>query len=112
MEHHHERDHPHRNCQRVRLASGEAVIHCGLLREAEANALRTFERLRQGPSCSEGTNDDAGDLAEQPKAASLSDWLAQRLDAGRIHDAQAVKEVTEESKPAEADDEAHGLLAA
>ncbi|MDT6185939.1 hypothetical protein RRA82_00660, partial [Streptococcus pneumoniae] len=27
---------------------GEAVIHRGLLREAEANALRTLERLRQG----------------------------------------------------------------
>ncbi|AYR19120.1 ParB/RepB/Spo0J family partition protein [Alcaligenes faecalis] len=43
--------------------SGEAVIHRGLLREAG--------------------NDDAGEDAEQPKAASLSDRLAQRLSAHR-----------------------------
>ena len=64
---------------------GEAVIHRGLLREAEANALRTLERLRQGFGSAEGEagNDDEGEDAEQPKAASLSDRLAQRLSAHR-----------------------------
>ncbi|TBU98375.1 chromosome partitioning protein ParB [Stutzerimonas kirkiae] len=65
--------------------SGEAVIHRGLLREAEAKALRTLERLRQGfgSAESEAGNDDEGEDAEQPKAASLSDRLAQRLSAHR-----------------------------
>ena len=65
--------------------SGEAVIHRGLLREAEAKALRTLERLRQGFGSAEGEagNDDGGEDAEQPKAASLSDRLAQRLSAHR-----------------------------
>ncbi|PWV59816.1 ParB/RepB/Spo0J family partition protein [Plasticicumulans acidivorans] len=65
--------------------SGEAVIHRGLLREAEAKALRTLERLRQGFGGAEGEagNDDEGEDAEQPKAASLSDRLAQRLSAHR-----------------------------
>lgn len=65
--------------------SGEAVIHRGLLREAEAKALRTLERLRQGFGCAEGEagKDDEGEEAEQPKAASLSDRLAQRLSAHR-----------------------------
>ncbi|HCF3086491.1 TPA: ParB N-terminal domain-containing protein [Pseudomonas aeruginosa] len=60
--------------------SGEAVIHCGLLREAEANALHTLERLRQGIGDGEGSSDEVG---EQPRAASLSDRLAQRLSAHR-----------------------------
>ncbi|MFF6656522.1 ParB N-terminal domain-containing protein [Pseudomonas aeruginosa] len=63
--------------------SGEAVIHRGLLREAEANALRTLELLRQGIGDSEGASDEAGEGAEQPRAASLSDRLAQRLSAHR-----------------------------
>ena len=65
--------------------SGEAVIHRGLLREAEAKALRTLERLRQGFGSAEGEagNDDEGEDAEPPKAASLSDRLAQRLSAHR-----------------------------
>lgn len=65
--------------------SGEAVIHRGLLREAEAKALRTLERLRQGFGSAEGEagNDDEGEDAEQPKAVSLSDRLAQRLSAHR-----------------------------
>lgn len=64
---------------------GAAVIHRGLLREAEAKALRTLERLRQGFGSAEGEagNDDDGAEAEQPKAASLSDRLAQRLSAHR-----------------------------
>ncbi len=63
--------------------SGEAVIHRGLLREAEANELRTLERLRQGIGDSEGANDEAGEGTEQPRAASLSDRLAQRLSTHR-----------------------------
>ncbi|SAK81936.1 nuclease [Caballeronia ptereochthonis] len=63
---------------------GEAVIHRGLLREAEAKALRTLEKLRQGFTTGEGANDDEGnDTDEAPKAASLSDRLAQRLSAHR-----------------------------
>jgi ParB family chromosome partitioning protein len=56
--------------------NGEAVIHRGLLREAEAKALRTLERLRQGFGGEEAGNDEA------PKAA-ISDRLAQRLSAHR-----------------------------
>ncbi|HCT4781788.1 TPA: ParB/RepB/Spo0J family partition protein [Pseudomonas aeruginosa] len=64
---------------------GAAAIHRGLLREVEAKALRTLERLRQGFGSAEGEagNDDEGEDAEQPKAASLSDRLAQRLSAHR-----------------------------
>jgi ParB family chromosome partitioning protein len=64
---------------------GEAVIHRGLLREAEAKALRTLERLRHGFGSAEGEagSDDDREDAEQPKAASLSDRLAQRLSAHR-----------------------------
>ncbi|MED5057563.1 ParB N-terminal domain-containing protein [Pseudomonas aeruginosa] len=66
--------------------SGEAVIHRGLLREAEAKALRTLERLRQGFGGTEAENDDEGedgDSDEQPKTAAMSDKLAQRLSAHR-----------------------------
>lgn len=69
--------------------NGEAVIHRGLLREAEAKALRTLERLRQGFG-SEGeagaANDDEGEDGDgdrQPKTAAMSDRLAQRLSAHR-----------------------------
>lgn len=63
---------------------GEAMIHRGLLREAEAKALRTLEKLRQGFSAGDGANDEEGhDDAEVPKTASLSDQLAQRLSAHR-----------------------------
>ncbi|MDN7754723.1 ParB/RepB/Spo0J family partition protein [Burkholderia gladioli] len=60
---------------------GEAVIHRGLLREAEAKALRTLEKLRQGFGAGDGANDEEDHDAEAPKAASLSDRLAQRLSA-------------------------------
>ncbi|WP_454677197.1 ParB N-terminal domain-containing protein [Achromobacter marplatensis] len=65
--------------------SGDAVVHRGLLREAEAKALRTLERLRQGFG-SEAENDDEGedgDSEGQPKTAAMSDKLAQRLSAHR-----------------------------
>lgn len=61
---------------------GEAVIYRGLLREAEAKALRTLEKLRQG-FVGESANDDEGDEPEAPKTASVSDRLAQRLSAHR-----------------------------
>jgi len=63
--------------------SGDAVVHRGLLREAEAKALRTLERLRQGFG-SEAENDDEGEDGDddaQPKTAAMSDKLAQRLSA-------------------------------
>lgn len=60
---------------------GQTVIHRGLLREAEAKALRTLQRLRQGFAEGEGANDAKGDAT--PKAAAVSDRLAQRLSAHR-----------------------------
>ena len=63
--------------------NGEAVIHRGLLREAEAKALRTLEKLRQGFSDPDAANDDEGEDDEPPKAAAISDRLAQRLSAHR-----------------------------
>ncbi|WP_338496747.1 ParB/RepB/Spo0J family partition protein [Delftia tsuruhatensis] len=64
--------------------NGEAVIHRGLLREAEAKALRTLEKLRQGFGSVEcdAENDYEGENDEAPKAA-ISDRLAQRLSAHR-----------------------------
>ncbi|WP_261540122.1 ParB/RepB/Spo0J family partition protein [Burkholderia multivorans] len=66
--------------------NGQAVIHRGLLREAEAKALRTLERLRQGFSGEDAGNDDEGedgDSEGQPKTSAMSDKLAQRLSAHR-----------------------------
>ncbi|AGH83616.1 ParB/RepB/Spo0J family partition protein [Ralstonia pseudosolanacearum] len=63
--------------------NGEAVIHRGLLREAEAKALRTLERLRQGFGSDDAANDAEGEDDEPPKAAAMSDRLAQRLSAHR-----------------------------
>ena len=62
---------------------GQAVIHRGLMREAEAKALRTLERLRQGFSGEDAGNDDEGEDDEQPKTAAMPDRLAQRLSAHR-----------------------------
>lgn len=62
---------------------GEAVIHRGLLREAEAKVLRTLERLRQGVAEGEAANDDEGDAVEETQAPAMSDRLAQRLSAHR-----------------------------
>ncbi|MFM0276531.1 ParB/RepB/Spo0J family partition protein [Paraburkholderia sediminicola] len=66
---------------------GEAAIHRGLLREAEAKALRTLHRLRQGfTESGSATNEDEGDADaddEAPKTANVSDRLAQRLSAHR-----------------------------
>jgi len=63
--------------------NGEAVIHRGLLREAEAKALRTLEKLRQGFSGAEIESDEGDDIDEAPKAAAMSDRLVQRLSAHR-----------------------------
>ena len=64
--------------------NGEAVVHRGLMREAEAKALRTLERLRQGFGGEDAENDDDSEDAEDaPKAAAMSDRLAQRLSAHR-----------------------------
>ncbi|MCP1638267.1 chromosome partitioning protein ParB [Kerstersia gyiorum] len=64
---------------------GQIVVYRGLLREAEAKALRTLERLRQGfGSEGEAGNDDTGEESDDaPKTASMSDKLAQRLSAHR-----------------------------
>ena len=64
--------------------NGEAVIHRGLLRAAEAMALRTLEKLRQGFGSAEGEaeNEDENESDKAPKAA-ISDRLAQRLSAHR-----------------------------
>src|SRR3546814_20437305 len=55
------------------------------MREAEAKALRTLERLRQGfGSEGEAGNDDTGEETDDaPKPAAMSDRLAQRLSAPR-----------------------------
>ncbi|MBB4596446.1 ParB/Srx family N-terminal domain-containing protein [Xanthomonas arboricola] len=63
--------------------NGEAVIHRGLLREAEAKSLRTLERLRQGFGSESEAGNDEGEDDEQPKTAAMSDKLAQRLSAHR-----------------------------
>ena len=67
--------------------NGEAVIHRGLMREAEAKALRTLERLRQGfggeDTENDGGGEDAEDAEDAPKVAAMSDRLAQRLSAHR-----------------------------
>ncbi|WP_438307873.1 ParB N-terminal domain-containing protein [Burkholderia pseudomallei] len=63
---------------------GEAVIHRGLLREAEAKALRTLHRLRQGFAEGGSMNEDEGDADDEaPRTANVSDRLAQRLSAHR-----------------------------
>ncbi|MHA6878931.1 ParB/RepB/Spo0J family partition protein [Ralstonia pseudosolanacearum] len=63
--------------------NGEAIIHRGLMREAEAKAMRTLERLRQGFSDEGAEGDDEGEDDEQSKTAAMSDRLAQRLSAHR-----------------------------
>lgn len=65
---------------------GKAVTLRGLLREAEARALDTLERLKRGLNGSAAASpDDPGEEADNtaPESASLSDRLAQRLSAHR-----------------------------
>lgn len=59
---------------------GDTAIHRGLLREAEAKALRTLERVRSGLT---GANDDDSEEAAPPKTVGISDRLARRLGAHR-----------------------------
>ena len=61
--------------------NGAAVIHSGLLREAEAKALRTLERLQQGFGGGDAANE--GEDADDAPKAVISDRLAQRLSAYR-----------------------------
>ncbi len=63
--------------------NGEAAIHRGLLREAEAKALRALEKLRHGFADGEGVKDDDGEEADHTPKAAISDRLAQRLSAHR-----------------------------
>ncbi|PVY55482.1 MULTISPECIES: ParB N-terminal domain-containing protein [unclassified Simplicispira] len=63
--------------------NGEAVIHRGLLREAEAKALRTLEKLRQGFGGVEDGAEGADGEADEAKALPVSDRLAQRLSEHR-----------------------------
>ena len=65
-----------------RTALGEVVTHRGLLREAEAKALRAQER--QGMQAS---GDGEGEA--QPTAPGISEKLARRLSAHRTAALQA-----------------------
>lgn len=63
---------------------GQIVVHRGLMREAEAKALRTLERLRQGFGGEGDMSDDEDATAgETSTTAAISDRLAQRLSAHR-----------------------------
>ncbi len=62
--------------------SGEAVIHRGLMREAEARRCARWN-ARQGFGGADAENEDKAEDDEQPKAAAMSDRLAQRLSAHR-----------------------------
>ncbi len=63
---------------------GQIVVHRGLMREAEAKALRTLERLRQGFGGEGDMSDDEDATAgETSTTAAMSDRLAQRLSAHR-----------------------------
>ncbi len=58
---------------------GEPVIHRGLLRDAEAKALRTLARVQSGIDPEDA--DDEG--SPEPKKAGISEKLARRLSAHR-----------------------------
>ncbi|HEB3530050.1 TPA: ParB N-terminal domain-containing protein [Burkholderia cenocepacia] len=65
-------------------SDGEAVTLRGLLREAEARALDTLERLKRGMAGTARADDPDDDAGEpMPEAATVSDRLAQRLSAHR-----------------------------
>lgn len=58
---------------------GEPVIHRGLLRDAEAKALRTLARVQGGIDPEDTEDEDS----EEPKKAGISEKLARRLSAHR-----------------------------
>jgi ParB family chromosome partitioning protein len=58
---------------------GEPVVHRGLLREAEAKALRTLARVQGGID----PEDTDGEDISQPKKAAISEKLARRMSAHR-----------------------------
>lgn len=58
---------------------GEPVIHRGLLREAEAKALRTLARVQSGID----PEDTADEDSPEPKKAGISEKLARRMSAHR-----------------------------
>lgn len=98
--------------------NGEAAIHRGLLREAEAKALRTLEKLRRGFDSTEGesANDEHED-ADAPKAASLADgsgWMPAIFKAAGPQDAAqeegSEQDATEDAE-AMADEPAEALAA-
>ncbi|MFT0850325.1 ParB/RepB/Spo0J family partition protein [Achromobacter sp. F4_2707] len=63
---------------------GQPVIHRGLMREAEAKALHTLDRLRQGFTQSDIEGEDANSGGDDaPAKAGISDRLARRLSAHR-----------------------------
>lgn len=59
---------------------GEAVVHRGLLREAEAKALRTLAKVQAGFDPEPNNEDEDG---PEPKKAAISEKLARRLSAHR-----------------------------
>jgi ParB family chromosome partitioning protein len=68
---------------------GQALMHRGLLREAEAKALRALDAARQRAANGQtpgddGVNSDGSTTGDTPRSAEhLSDRLAQRLSAHR-----------------------------
>ena len=58
---------------------GEPVIHRGLLRDAEAKALRTLARVQGGIDSEDAEDEDS----PEPKKAGISEKLARRLSAHR-----------------------------
>ncbi|HCI1651741.1 TPA: ParB/RepB/Spo0J family partition protein [Pseudomonas aeruginosa] len=62
---------------------GALVTHRGLLRETEAKALRTLERIRHGFAIGADAMKEEDDEAPQPAPAAISERLAQRLSAHR-----------------------------
>lgn len=63
--------------------NGHAVIHRGLLREAEAKALCALEKRRQEFNGTDIARDDDDEKDDAPKSAAISDRLAQRLSSHR-----------------------------
>ncbi len=59
---------------------GETVVHRGLLREAEAKALRTLAKVQAGLDPEQDGEDEDG---AEPKKAAISEKLARRLSAHR-----------------------------